>query len=173
MRTALLFSSLVRSDFRKLRSINSPPVYLAHSLRFIEIMRHRSGPRIWIWAALSVQLLGLAFDAVWYGLLNLDFEAVIVDQMVRHLSTVHLPLYIGVLSVLVSTDRVGAHRWNETIKDRRRPASRLCGCTCLNGWGSLARLYSPPVEYSQWRDSRDHVVFRFHSRRHRALARRA
>ncbi len=98
-----MFSSLVRSDFRKLRSINSPPVYLAHSLRFIEIMRHRSGPRIWIWAALSVQLLGLAFDAVWHGLLNPDFEAVTVDQMVRHLSTVHLPLYIGVLSVLVST----------------------------------------------------------------------
>jgi len=36
-------------------------------------------------------------------LLNPDFEAVTVDQMVRHLSTVHLPLYIGVLSVFVST----------------------------------------------------------------------
>jgi hypothetical protein len=61
------------------------------------------GPRIWIWAALSVQLFGLAFDAVWHGLLNPNFEARTVDQMVRHLSTVHLPLYIGVLSVLVST----------------------------------------------------------------------
>ena len=66
-------------------------------------MRHRSGPRMWIWAALSVQLFGLAFDAVWHGLLNPDFEAVTVDQMVRHLSTVHLPLYIGVLSLLVTT----------------------------------------------------------------------
>jgi hypothetical protein len=66
-------------------------------------MRHRTGPRMWIWAALSVQLFGLVFDAVWHGLLNPDFEAVTVDQMVRHLSTVHLPIYIGVLSVLVTT----------------------------------------------------------------------
>ncbi len=69
----------------------------------LQNMRHRSGLRIWIWAALAVQLVGLAFDAVWHGLLNPDFEAVTVDQMVRHLITVYLPLYIGVLSVLVST----------------------------------------------------------------------
>ena len=36
----------------------------------------RSDPRTWIWAALTLQLLGLAFDAVWHGLLNPDFEAV-------------------------------------------------------------------------------------------------
>jgi FtsH-binding integral membrane protein len=71
--------------------------------RTLQIMRHRSGPRKWIWAALTVQLFGLAFDAVWHGLLNPDFEAVTVDQMISHLSTVHLPLYIGVLSVFVST----------------------------------------------------------------------
>jgi hypothetical protein len=52
---------------------------------------------------LTVQLLGLAFDAVWHGLLNPDFEAVTVGEMVTHLSTVHLPIYIGVLSVLVAT----------------------------------------------------------------------
>ncbi len=69
----------------------------------LQNMRHRSGLRIWIWAALAVQLVSLAFDAVWHGLLNPDFEAVTVDQMVRHLITVYLPLYIGVLSVLVST----------------------------------------------------------------------
>lgn len=66
-------------------------------------MKHRSGPLKWIWAALSVQLFGLAFDAVWHGLLNPDFEAVTVAEMVTHLSTVHLPIYIGVLSVLVTT----------------------------------------------------------------------
>jgi hypothetical protein len=47
--------------------------------RALQNMRHRSGPRIWIWAALTVQLFGLAFDAVWHGLLNPDFEAVTVD----------------------------------------------------------------------------------------------
>ena len=66
-------------------------------------MRHRNGPRIWIWAALTLQLLGLAFDAVWHGLLNPDFKAETVAQMVTHLSTVHWLIYIGVLSVFVST----------------------------------------------------------------------
>jgi hypothetical protein len=66
-------------------------------------MRRRNGPRTWIWVALTVQLLGLAFDAVWHGLLNPDFEAATFRQMVTHLSTVHLPIYIGVLSVFVST----------------------------------------------------------------------
>jgi len=65
--------------------------------------RRRSDPRTWIWAALTLQFFGLAFDAVWHGLLNPDFKAVTVGQMVTHLSTVHLPIYIGVLSVLVST----------------------------------------------------------------------
>jgi hypothetical protein len=69
----------------------------------VQNVRHRSGTLKWIWAALAVQLGGLAFDAVWHGLLNPDFEATTVDQMVRHLTTVHLPIYIGVLSVLVTT----------------------------------------------------------------------
>ena len=74
--------------------------------RMLHNKKHRSGPRIWIlwiWAALTVQLFGLAFDAAWHGLLNPDFKAETVAQMVTHLSTVHLVIYIGVLSVLVST----------------------------------------------------------------------
>ena len=63
----------------------------------------RSDPRTWIWTSLTLQLFGLAFDAVWHGLLNPNFEAVTAAQMVNHLSTVHLPIYIGVLSVFVST----------------------------------------------------------------------
>lgn len=68
-----------------------------------ENIRQRNGSLKWIWAALAVQLGGLAFDAIWHGLLNPDFEATTVEEMVRHLTTVHLPLYIGVLSVLVAT----------------------------------------------------------------------
>ena len=64
---------------------------------------HRSSPRTWMWAALVLQLFGLALDAVWHGLINPNFEAVTAEQMVAHLSTVHLPIYIGVLSVLIST----------------------------------------------------------------------
>jgi hypothetical protein len=69
----------------------------------VQNIGHRSGCLKWIWAALAVQLGGLAFDAVWHGLLNPDFEATTVDEMVNHLITVHLPIYIGVLSVLVTT----------------------------------------------------------------------
>jgi hypothetical protein len=69
----------------------------------LQNMRHRSGPVKWIWAALVVQLGGLAFDAVWHGLLNPDFEAATVGEMVDHLLTVHLPIYIGVLAVFVTT----------------------------------------------------------------------
>jgi hypothetical protein len=66
-------------------------------------IRYRSGALKWIWAALAVQLGGLAYDAVWHGLLHPEFEAKTVDEMVIHLTTVHLPIYIGALSVLVTT----------------------------------------------------------------------
>src|SRR5262245_57627251 len=59
--------------------------------------------RRWIWAAVAVQVVGLAVDAVWHGLLHPDFEAVTPDQMAAHLSTVHLPIYIGVVGVLLTT----------------------------------------------------------------------
>jgi FtsH-binding integral membrane protein len=66
-------------------------------------MWHPSTSRRWIWGSLSVQLAGLAFDFLWHGVLNPDCEAVTVDQMVTHLSTVHFPIYVGVLAVLLST----------------------------------------------------------------------
>ena len=71
----------------------------------VQNIRHQSGALKWIWAALAVQLCGLAYDAVWHGLLHPEFEAKTVDEMVSHLTTVHLPIYIGVLSVLVTTAR--------------------------------------------------------------------
>jgi FtsH-binding integral membrane protein len=69
----------------------------------VQNIRQQSGALKWIWAALAVQLGGLAYDAVWHGLLHSEFEARTVDEMVNHLATVHLPIYIGVLSVLVTT----------------------------------------------------------------------
>src|SRR5262249_21321304 len=60
-------------------------------------------PRRWIWTAVAIQVVGLAFDAVWHGLLHPGFEAATVRQMVIHLGTVHLPIYIGVMSVLLTT----------------------------------------------------------------------
>jgi hypothetical protein len=65
-------------------------------------MRPRSA-RTWVWASLILQFLGYLFDAVWHGLLRPGVEPTTVGDMVRHLATVHLPLYIGAASVLVST----------------------------------------------------------------------
>jgi hypothetical protein len=58
--------------------------------------------RIAIWTALAVQLGGLLFDIGWHAL-HPSFEAVTVREMVGHLSTVHLPIYVGALGVLVTT----------------------------------------------------------------------
>jgi hypothetical protein len=59
--------------------------------------------RRWIWAALMLQAAGYIFDAIWHGLLHPGVEPTTVADMVRHLATVHLPLYVGALSVLVTT----------------------------------------------------------------------
>jgi hypothetical protein len=65
-------------------------------------MSHRKTPRTFIWISLGIQFAGLLFDYAWHGL-NPDFKAVTVREMITHLSTVHLPIYVGVLSVLVTT----------------------------------------------------------------------
>jgi hypothetical protein len=59
--------------------------------------------RTWVWASLVLQLCGYAFDALWHGLLNPGVEPTTVAEMVHHLTTVHLPLYIGAACVLVTT----------------------------------------------------------------------
>jgi hypothetical protein len=59
--------------------------------------------RTWIWTSIVVQFLGYLFDAIWHGLLNPGREPTTVSEMVRHLGTVHLPLYVGAASVLLST----------------------------------------------------------------------
>jgi hypothetical protein len=61
--------------------------------------------RTWVWISLILQFIGYVFDAVWHGLLYPGVEPATVGEMVRHLGTVHLPLYIGAASVLVSTSR--------------------------------------------------------------------
>jgi hypothetical protein len=62
-----------------------------------------TSPRAWVWLAVLIQIAGLAFDALWHGLLHPGFEATSVPEMVAHLSTVHLPIYLGVLAVFVTT----------------------------------------------------------------------
>ena len=60
--------------------------------------------RTWIWISLAAQALGYVVDALWHGWLGAGVEPATVDAMVRHLGTVHLPLYVGAASVLASTE---------------------------------------------------------------------
>jgi hypothetical protein len=59
--------------------------------------------RSWIWAAIIVEVVGLAIDAVWHGVLSPEVEPGTRGEMVRHLLTVHLVLYVGVVWLVVST----------------------------------------------------------------------
>lgn len=65
-------------------------------------MSRRRSSRMLIWAALAVQLAGLIVDIAWHAL-HSDFEARTVEQMAVHLGTIHIPIYVGVLCVLLAT----------------------------------------------------------------------
>jgi cbb3-type cytochrome oxidase subunit 3 len=78
----------------------------------------RQSARTWVWAALILQFLGYVLDAVWHGLLNPGVEPTTVREMLHHLGTVHLPLYIGAASVLVST-------WRALLGQIRRSATGI------------------------------------------------
>ena len=66
-------------------------------------MRDERIARGWIWAALALQAVGLAFDGVWHGLIRPGVEPTTFAEMIVHLGTVHLPLYLGVLSVVITS----------------------------------------------------------------------
>jgi hypothetical protein len=66
--------------------------------------------RLWIWAALGLQLTGYAIDFAWHGLVNPDAEPATRRDMIRHLTTVHAPLYIGTACVFLAIVRAMAHR---------------------------------------------------------------
>jgi hypothetical protein len=65
-------------------------------------MAHRSTLRGLIWAALALQLAGLVFDILWHAT-HSGFAPVTRTEMVQHLQSVHLPIYIGVLCVVLTT----------------------------------------------------------------------
>lgn len=65
-------------------------------------MSRRKKARILIWTALGVQLAGLIIDIVWHAV-HSDFEAKTTEQMLVHLGTIHIPIYVGVLCVLLAT----------------------------------------------------------------------
>ena len=64
--------------------------------------RRAGGWRRWIWTFVAIQLVGLGIDAAWHGALSAGVEPETIGEMVRHLATVHLPLYLGVLGLFVT-----------------------------------------------------------------------
>ena len=66
--------------------------------------------RLWIWAALGLQLVGYVVDFAWHGLASPGAELATRSDMIRHLITVHAPLYIGAACVLITILRAMVHR---------------------------------------------------------------
>src|SRR5437870_13381690 len=66
-------------------------------------MRDERIARGWIWAALALQAVGLAFDGVWHGLIRPGVEPATFAEMIVPLGTGHLPLYLGVVSVVITS----------------------------------------------------------------------
>ena len=65
-------------------------------------MVHRRTLRGLIWASLALQLGGLVYDVFWHAL-HSGFGPTTRAEMLEHLSTVHLPIYLGVLCVVLTT----------------------------------------------------------------------
>ena len=72
-----------------------------HSDGTVKIEPERA--RTWVAGSLVLQFLGYVYDALWHGVLHPGNEPTTRAEMVRHLSTVHLPLYMGAACVLIST----------------------------------------------------------------------
>jgi hypothetical protein len=59
--------------------------------------------RTYVWAAVTVEIMGLAIDALWHGVLAAEVEPQTRVEMVRHLASVHLVLYVGVAALFLTT----------------------------------------------------------------------
>jgi hypothetical protein len=93
----------------------------------------RQRGRSWIWAAVVVEIIGLAIDAVWHGVLSLEVEPRTHGEMVRHLLTVHLVLYVGVVLLVVSTAWALVERARRSEIGVALPAA-LGGAAALLRW---------------------------------------
>jgi hypothetical protein len=85
--------------------------------------------RLWIWAALGLQLVGYIVDFVWHGLATPDAEPATRRDMIRHLISVHAPLYVGAAAVLIAMLRAMAHRARRSAAPERPHALALGALT--------------------------------------------
>jgi hypothetical protein len=89
-----------------------------------------------------LQALGYGFDALWHGVLYPGVEPTTKGDMVRHLATVHLPLYIGAASVLVSTSRALLRQSRRSATGIARPIA-VAGAmlsTAAEAWHASSHL---------------------------------
>lgn len=89
-------------------------------------------PRAWIWTAVAIQAAGLVFDVGWHGL-NRSFDPVTVPEMLRHLATVHLPIYIGAVNVFLTTAWALIDRMRRSGRGAALPIAFAGACLSLGG----------------------------------------
>src|SRR4029434_3375425 len=65
-------------------------------------MSRRKKSRMVIWTALGIQFGGQIIDVIWHAL-HPNFKAITTEEMLVHLGTIHIPIYVGVLCVLLAT----------------------------------------------------------------------
>src|ERR1700730_5015182 len=95
--------------------------------------------RAWIWAAVIVEIIGLSIDAVWHGLLGSEVEPQTRGEMARHLATVHLVLYAGVVMLFLATASAVRHA------ARRRLLFLAFAGAAIQLVGDGARVFAPPA----------------------------
>lgn len=102
--------------------------------------------RSWIWAAVIVEIIGLAIDAVWHGVLSPEVEPRTHAEMVRHLLTVHLVLYVGVVWLVVATAWALVERARRSGIGVALPVALAGAAVQLGGevWHAYSHLQSRP-----------------------------
>ena len=109
------------------------------------------GARGWIWASLTLQLIGYVFDALWHGLVHPGVEPATVRDMALHLATVHLPLYVGAASALASTATAVLRRRRRSSNGRASTIAVLGAVVSAGaeGWHAASHLrldtHSAPI----------------------------
>lgn len=107
--------------------------------------------RLWIWAALGLQLVGYIVDFAWHGLVAPDAEPATRRDMIRHLISVHALLYVGAACVLITILRAMAHRARRSVTPGRPHALALGSLTVAlagavlsvgaEGWHAWSHLH--------------------------------
>jgi hypothetical protein len=98
--------------------------------------------RRWIWLAIAVQALGYIVDAFWHARLEPGRAPTTVAEIARHLATVHLPLYLGAVAVLVATAVAVEHRTRYAPAGFALPIALIAAALSAFGeaWHAIAHL---------------------------------